>query len=144
MARFLIMEHEGLKHYVYKCPAGKHTIGYGRNVDVAGGIGITQLEAETLLNHDIERITQSLYQKVPNFVALDRTRQAVLIDMCYNLGLTRLRTFKKMFKALKCLDYESAAVEMLNSKWARQVKGRALKLSKLMQTGDYNSDTSSG
>ena len=59
-----------------------------------------------------------------------------MIDMMVNLGATWLRTFRKMHEALEDQDYEVAALEMLDSKWARQVGTRAITLSKIMQSNE--------
>lgn len=133
LAAELIKKHEGLRLRPYKCTAGKLTIGYGRNLD---DNGISQYEAEEMLNNDIQRCYSQLV-KLPCWNKLDEVRQAVLLDMCYNLGIVRLKQFKKMLGALEVGAYNRAAAEMLNSKWAVQVKSRATELSKIMQTGEY-------
>jgi lysozyme len=43
-----------------------------------------------------------------------------------------------MWAAIHKGDYGAAALEMLDSKWADQVKGRALRLSNIMKTGTLN------
>lgn len=127
----LIKKHEGLSLKPYKCTAGKLTIGYGRNIEDKG---ISQEEAEQMLFNDI----QECYAQLIHFDFWDKlngARQAVLLDMCFNLGLPRLKGFKKMLAALGRSDYKTAAKEMLDSKWARDVKTRATELSKIMQKG---------
>ena len=57
--------------------------------------------------------------------------------MVYNLGITRLLKFKKMLAALDSGDYELAATEMLDSRYARQVKGRAKRNAYMMETGEW-------
>jgi len=66
---------------------------------------------------------------------LDAVRQRVVIDMAFNIGVPRLTGFKKMWAAIHCGDYEEAALEMMDSKWARQVGRRAKRLSLMMKTG---------
>jgi lysozyme len=41
-----------------------------------------------------------------------------------------------MLAALEAGDYAQAAVEMMDSRWARQVGSRAEKLKKMMETGE--------
>ena len=48
--------------------------------------------------------------------------------MAFNLGLTRLVKFKKMFAALNKGDYKLASEEGLDSRWAKQVYNRAKRL----------------
>ena len=63
---------------------------------------------------------------------LDNVRQDVIIEMIFNLGLPRFLGFKKMIQALREDDYPQAAIEMLDSKWARQVGSRADTLVNIM------------
>jgi lysozyme len=56
--------------------------------------------------------------------------------MGFNLGISRLLHFRRMLSALEQGDYQKAAVEMLDSKWARQVGKRATHLNHMMKTGD--------
>lgn len=128
-----IKKEEGIRLKVYKCPAGKWSIGYGRNLE---DVGITQEEADFLLQNDLKRCDLQLNNTFPFYSELDAVRQFVLIDMCYNLGLDGLKKFKKMISALEAKDYETASKEMLDSLWAKQVKSRADKLAKIMETGE--------
>ena len=133
-----LIRHENLRMKPYKCTSGKLTIGVGRNIE---DNGITEEEARYLLQNDITRVIYELHHSIPHLVhPLDSIRQHVLIDMCFNLGLTRFLTFKKMLLALEVLNFEMAAVEMLDSEWARQVgdnKGqRAFELARMMRTGE--------
>lgn len=131
LASELIKKHEGLRLQPYKCTAGKLTIGYGRNIE---DNGISVYEAEVMLENDIQKC-YALCIKFPFWNNLNEVRQSVILDMCYNLGFTRLQGFKKMLKALEIQDYKSAAKEMLDSKWARDVKSRATELAELMTYG---------
>lgn len=125
---------EGLRLKPYICPAGKLTIGYGHNLE---DNGITLEVAEILLKTDLACARMEVTSKVPFIGKLSEARQFVLVDMCFNMGITRMMTFKKMLAALGRGDYEKAVVEMLDSKWAKQVGKRAEKLAKIMKTGEY-------
>ena len=127
-----LIRHEGLKLKPYRCPAGKLTIGVGRNIE---DNGITREEALYLLNNDIARCQRELYGAFPWFSELSETRREVLINMCFNLGLSRLQGFKNMLSALMNHDYEQAAEEMENSAWAKQVGFRADELAEIMRRG---------
>ena len=113
---------ENGRHMPYPCPAGKQTIGYGRNIEDRG---LSEQEAETLLWNDVELVTKQLDTNLPFFHDLSESRRNALIDMCFNLGLTRFMGFKKMLTALEQKNYHKAAAEALDSKWARQVGSRA-------------------
>jgi lysozyme len=128
----LIMSHEGLRLKPYHCTAGKLTIGIGRNLD---DVGISSEEASFMLENDIKRCIKELTAEFPWLGRLGEVRQAVLIDMCFNMGLKRLCGFKKTLKLIEEARYEEASKEMLNSAWASQVKSRATTLSNMMRTG---------
>ena len=129
----LIQRHEGLRLKPYKCTAGKLTIGFGRNLE---DVGITVEEATQMLQHDIAECIRQL-ETIDGFSVLDEVRRAVLIDMTFNLGFAGILAFKNMWRAVENRDYDKAAAEMLDSKWARQVGQRALRLSTMMQTGEW-------
>ena len=124
---------EWLSLFSYKCPVVKLTIGYGRNIE---DNGITSGEAEYLLKNDIERCYIQVYNSFKFFPELSDARQEVLINMCYNLGLSRLMSFKRMMTALTEGKYLRAADEMMDSKWARQVGIRAERLAAVMRGND--------
>ena len=129
----LIIYHEGLELKPYKCTAGHLTIGIGRNLDDRG---ITEDEARFLCQNDVDIVEQELARKFPFIVGLDDVRIRVLLDMAFNLGVHRLSAFSNMWAALEEGDYKQAAVEMLDSRWARQVGRRATNLSQMMETGE--------
>ena len=127
-------EFEGCRLKPYKCTAGKLTIGYGRNLD---DVGISQAEANMMFEMDFAR-AESDARKICkefgiNVEDLIEQRFYVLVDMCFNLGYNRLRTFKKFLTALKNGLYDDAANHMLDSLWAKQVGNRATQLAALMR-----------
>ena len=128
-----IKRHEGLKLTPYKCTAGKLTIGYGRNIE---DNGITEQEASMLLKNDIAK-TKAELQQLEWYCSLDQVRRDCIVNMCFNLGLPTLEKFHKMINAINMADYGLAAKEMLNSRWADQVHGRATELAMQMKTGSY-------
>ena len=141
----LLKRHEGLRLKPYKCSADKWPIGYGHNLEAHPIVGrtlqdlqkngITLQEAETLLGGDITLAIDDARALVPSFYLLSPVRQAVLIDMVFNLGNTRLTGFRKFLKAVFEEDFKTASKEMLSSKWALQVKSRATRLARMMETG---------
>lgn len=130
--RSMLVLHEGLRLFPYKCTAGKVTIGVGRNLDDKG---ITQAEAFELLEHDIDDVERELDQTWPWWRQMTDARQQVLADMCFNLGLGRLKGFVSTIAYMKAGQYEDAADGMLDSLWARQVGQRAQRLAKMMREG---------
>lgn len=127
-----LIDHEGMRGKVYRCPAGKLTIGVGRNLEDKG---LTEEEALYLLRNDIAECEDDLRTIFSEYAALDKTRKNVLIDMRFNLGPSRFRNFKKMVAAIKEKDFKTAAAEMKNSDWYRQVGRRGEVLYKMMLEG---------
>ncbi len=115
----------------YRDTVGKLTIGYGRNLD---DVGITALEADALLEHDIAVAIGALSVRLPWFGTLDPVRQRVLINMSF-MGVEKLLGFHRMLAAMQQGDYETAARELLQSKYATQVGARAERLAALMRKG---------
>ena len=130
--RSLIKLHEGEKFKPYKCTAGKTTIGVGRNLD---DVGISPEESAFLFENDLRRVDAELHRAFPWAKNLDPVRHAVLMDMLFNLGLARLRGFRKFLAAMERRDWTTAAKEMEDSLWYRQVKTRAVRLQGMVLTG---------
>jgi lysozyme len=128
-----LVRHEGLRLKPYRCTAGKLTIGIGRNLD---DCGISQSEAYVMLINDIVNCEKQLQSKIPDiYNQLDEVRKSVLLNMCFNLGVSGLLGFKNTLALVKAGDWERAANNMLVSKWAKQVGRRAIELSELMRKG---------
>jgi len=133
----MLKRHEGVETHCYRCSAGYLTIGVGRNVDPEDGLGLTDDEVNYLLNNDIDRVIKELGGEYPWFTDLNEARRDAMIDICFNLGATRLRLFKNALSAMSEGDYDTAADEFLNSRWAEQVKGRAPELAEMIRKGEY-------
>jgi len=133
LLRQQVKREEGLRLFPYVDTVGKMTIGYGRNLTDSG---ISQLEAGEMLDQDLTRHISDLIRAFPFVETLDSTRQIVLADMCFNLGITKLYRFVKMWDALRARDFEQAARHMLASRWAEQVGARATRLAAAMVSGE--------
>lgn len=131
-----VKQGEGLKLQLYKDSLGYLTIGYGRLLDPAKGGGISKDEAEYLLANDLRRAEREA-ESLPAYLDLSPARQAVLIEMTFNLGADGVKAFKRMFGALVQQDYEHAASEMMASRWSGQVGARAVRLAEQMKTGQW-------
>ena len=139
----MLKRHEGEvvtngRHLIYKCPAGHWTIGIGRNVDVNGGLGLSEEEVNFLLEGDIARVIKELSTEYAWFSDLDQTRKDAMIDISFNLGATKLRKFVLALDAMERADYKTASEEFLNSDWSRTVKGRSVELAAMIETGEYS------
>ena len=128
-----LIRDEGLRLKPYRDTVGKLTIGVGRNLD---DVGITKDEAMHLLECDIRRVKDDLDHALSWWRGLDDMRQRVLVNMAFNLGITRLMGFKNTLAAMRAGNYVDAAKGMLDSKWADQVGERATRLAAMMVEGD--------
>ena len=70
-----------------------------------------------------------------NFDAIDADRQVILIDLSFNLGYTRLSAFKNTIAAVNARNWETAADELKNSSWYKQVGNRGVRNVETMRTG---------
>ena len=131
--RGLLTAHEGCKLFPYVYTTGNLSIGIGRSLTTRG---ISTTEAFYLLDDDISYFSGKLTHFLPFFSDLSENRQVALIDMCFNLGIQGFLNFKEMIAALESHDYDRAANEMLDSKWAEQAKERATQLAHIMRTGE--------
>lgn len=111
---------------------GALTIGWGRNLDA---YGVTQAEADAMLDHDLVRSIADVVARLPVAARLDEVRRDTLFNMALNLGVGGLLKFTAMLSALDRDDYPGAAREMLDSLWARQVGPRAARLAEQMRSG---------
>ena len=128
-----LKRHEGYRSHPYRCPAGKLTIGYGRNLD---DVGIGMGEAEALLLNDVDRAHHAAARVFGRFAYLNDARQNVLVEMAFQLGEGGLAGFRNFLDELAAEDFEAAAHQMLTSKWARQDSpARARELAAIMRTG---------
>ena len=132
----MLKRHEGVRSHVYLCSAGYETIGVGRNISKSG-MGLSDDEVDYLLENDIVRVIKELSSEYPWFKDLDDVRKDAMIDISFNLGATRFRGFKRALAAMEVADYTTAAKEFLDSKWSRDVKGRATELCYMIETGNY-------
>ena len=133
----MLKVHEGVETYAYKCSENKITIGVGRNVDKAGGLGLSDDEVDYLLQNDIDRVISELESEYDWFSDLDDIRQDAMIDISFNLGQTRLRSFKKALSAMSEGDWDNAADQFMDSRWSDQVGIRAKNLTNMIRSGAY-------
>ena len=98
-------------------------------------MGVGKDLADMILRNKIHNIKEEMIDRYDWIVMLTSERRNVIIDMAYNMGFAGLNTFRKMIRAIRNCDWDKAADEMLDSKWAKQVGGRAKELAKIMREG---------
>ncbi len=133
---------EGCIEEIYLDHLGYHTFGIGHlitNKDKEWGEPVgTKISTKRInecFKNDIEIVFKELDRNLSWWRELPDDIQLVLANMCFNLGITRLKKFKKFLTALSEKDWELAATEMMDSRWATQVKQRAVRLQKRVLKG---------
>lgn len=147
-ARDVIRHHEGERNKPYDDATGKElkpggmlkgkiTIGVGHNLSDRG---ISDAVKEMMFTEDLDEACLELVRVFPWAAALDPVRKTVLVDMSFNLGITRLSAFKNTLAAFARGDWPAAAKGMMASLWARQVGTRAQRLAAMTITGEWPKD----
>jgi len=136
-----LKRHEGVKTHAYKDSLGILTIGCGRNISNSEkhpSLGISIDEIDYMLQNDIERTIKELSREYPWFNEMEEgARKDAIINMHFNLGRARFAGFKKAIGHMENASHEDAALEFLNSRWAKQVKGRAIEVTDMIKTNTY-------
>jgi len=122
---------EGYRETPYLDSVGKLTVGIGRNIDE---VPFSEDEINLMFINDVEK-AESQAELYPSFEYLSQPRKAVLVRMTFQLGMRGTLKFKRMHAALAVKDYEGAADEMLDSKWASQTPHRARRMAEQMRSG---------
>jgi lysozyme len=116
-----LIKHEGEVLHAYQCPTGHWTIGVGHSIDERNGGGISQRISRLLLDDDLTNCTLQARQTFPWFDTLDPVRQDVVVQMIFNCGLAGFQGFKDCITAIAQHDWHTAALELADSEWAKQV-----------------------
>lgn len=123
-----VRRHEGYSRFPYRCPSGRLTVGYGRNLD---DVGVDQQEAEFLLLRDVDRAL-TLARSLSYFESLDPVRQSVVVELVFWLGWGSFRKFVRFSRYMAKRDYRNAAKELLDSRAAEQSPARMRALAALL------------
>ena len=141
-----LREEEGVRNRMYKCPAGRDTIGCGHNCDAnplppdmqifldKNGY-ITDAMVDTLLEQDIDRAEAGARNLFSGFDLYTVNRQAGIVDLLFNLGLTRFSRFVRTIDAIRQNDWVTAAAQLRKSKWYTQVRTRGPRVVNLILEG---------
>jgi lysozyme len=126
---------EGCVDKIYLDHLGYPTFGIGHlvletdveyNKDV--GTPVSEERIKECFEKDIENVFNDLNRSIPWWKDLPEDLTLVIANMSFNLGITRLLKFKKFLTALEAKNWDNAAVEMMDSRWAKQVGPRAVRL----------------
>lgn len=122
---------EGLFLKPYFDSMHKLTIGWGRNIQ---DCGIHEDEAELMFQNDLNQTINEL-EHYEWFTSQPQGVKEALINMNFNLGITKLLEFKSMIHFLMIKDYGNAAVSALNSAWSKEVGHRATEIAAQIREG---------
>lgn len=142
-AEIVIKLEESFRAKPYYCSEQFPTVGYGKRVgnknDPLPNITVTEKESLDFVRKRIDESIAQLSNTYPTaWSKCNMQRQAILISMVYQLGLTGVSKFKKMWAALESSNFEEASRQMLDSLWAKQTKNRALRHAKTMKDGSLD------
>lgn len=126
---------EGVKYEIYLDHLGYPTFGIGHLITEADeehgkpvGTKITEERVNAVFNKDVEIYVNEAKKVFPNINDLPSEAQEVIVNMCFNMGAPRLAKFKKFIAGVNAGDWNTAAIEMMDSRWANQVGNRAVRL----------------
>jgi len=128
---------EGTESCAYQDSLGYWTIGVGRLIDARKGGGLSNDEIDYLLDNDIRAKTAEVLRALPWAARLSEARQAVLVNMAFQMGTKGLLAFHRTLGSVEDGQYGDAAVEMLNSTWAKQTPARAMRLATQMESDEW-------
>lgn len=133
IAREQIREDEGELLKAYQDTVGVWTIGVGHTgPEVVRGLVISKEKSDDWFEEDLQEAIRDAKAFYPKFNELSHVRRAILVNMAFNLGRNKLMDFVGTKAAIEAGNYILAAIHMMNSKWAKQVKSRATRLAKQM------------
>tara|TARA_R100001369_G_scaffold4621_1_gene13201 strand:- start:306 stop:749 length:444 start_codon:yes stop_codon:yes gene_type:complete len=131
---------EGCVYEIYLDHLGYPTYGIGHLVTEADpehgqavGTKISEDRVRQVFNSDIESVVGDCDRAFDAFGSLPEGVQLVVANMMFNLGLPRFNKFTKMIRAINLGDWQSAADQMIDSRWYQQVTARARRLESVMR-----------
>lgn len=127
---------EGLKLKVYRCPAGKLSIGYGLNLE---DTGITEEEAEYLLRNRLLKVEAAAKEIFGDklWSEFGDIRRMAFVNMIYNLGIKGFKGFTQTINLAKEKKWKECGLNILNTLWARQVGARAHRISRMIAYEEF-------
>ena len=131
--RETIIRHEGIRLDMYQDTLGIWTLGVGHNIEEKG---ISQAVMELMLEEDLAEAVSELKRSVSFFSKMPEQVQEALVNLAFNMGIPRLMQFKKTLAYLRDGNFEAAADELLDSRYAEQVRRRADEVADMIRTAE--------
>ena len=125
-----IKQSEGYRPRVYKCTENFDTIGYGFAIK---DLHLDEDICDMILERKIGEVKLRIHKNFPFVLDLPESIQDVIIEMCYQMGVSGFSKFKKTIALLRLGKFKEASVEMLDSQWHRQTPNRAKRLSQIVK-----------
>ncbi len=126
---------EGVKYEIYLDHLGYPTFGIGHLITskdpeygLSPGHKISEERVNEVFDQDVAIYVKEAKKVFPNIDDLPAEAQEVIVNMTFNMGAPRLSKFKKFIAGVNAGDWNTAAVEMMDSRWAKQVGNRAIRL----------------
>lgn len=137
-----IKRHEGEVLEIYEDNLGYKTLGVGhlcrsQDPEYTWELGrpVSQEIVDLYFDDDFEKHYQEamhILGEQEDWDAMPESVQHVLVNMCFNLGSSRLRKFKNMLKACREHDWKEMASQMEDSRWFNQVGRRSVELQEMV------------
>ncbi len=137
-----IKRHEGEVLEIYNDSLGFKTLGVGHlcqpedpEYDWAVGKEVSQEVVDAYYDADFDKHLEETRHVVGEgvFDSVPESIQHVLVNMCFNLGGTRLGKFRNMLNAVEQHDWQEMALQMEDSRWFKQVGRRSVELQKMVE-----------
>ena len=135
-----LADDEGCKYEIYNDHLGYATFGIGHLVTDSDleygqeiGTEVSKERVDECFKADIEITIEDCNILYSNFNDIPEEAQLILANMMFNLGRPRLSKFLKLKAAVDDEDWMEASVQMMDSKWAKQVPNRAKRLCERME-----------
>ena len=126
---------EGIIYKIYNDHLGYATFGIGHLVLESDpeygaplGTAVSEERCYEVFEQDVQTVLSDCEKLYEDFYDLPEDAQLIIANMMFNMGLTRLSKFKGMKRGVDARDWETAADEMVDSRWYTQVQTRADRL----------------
>ena len=130
---------EGVKLEVYLDHLSLPTCGVGHLIleqdeehGCEVGTKISQERCDELFEQDMNSVIKDCKKIYSDWESMPEEAQHICANMMFNLGYPRYSKFKKKIQAVKDGDWFEASVQMIDSKWYKQVTNRAERLATRM------------
>ncbi len=130
--RAQLILHEDYRDRPYVDTVGQITVGIGHNISAQA---IAPDIIERWYTEDVAEALKTCHALYPDFDVYDEVRQRVLLDLAFNLGITKLRKFYATNAAIRRGQWDLAAIHLQDSHWFSQVKTRGPRLVRMLRTG---------